>query len=105
MTRLAPSILVLSLLAAACSAPSKFDPAPRNLVCERVAIISPKAKCTPELSGAGELASHTARVTFDVTTEDKKTATRVVACGLNASQLGMVCGELEHKAERKTEQP
>ena len=54
MTRIA----LLSLALAACSdaSGSKLDAQPtRNLVCERVALLSPKAACVAEMSGVEPL--------------------------------------------------
>jgi hypothetical protein len=78
-----PRLTLIFLLA--CSGAST---PPRNLVCERVALLSPDAACVPELSGTGALDTHTARVTL-------KGATAAVVCGLNAGQLSMACGTLE----------
>jgi hypothetical protein len=96
------TLLLATLIACNSSHADKPAPAPRNLVCERVAILSPKAECKPELSGVGDLATHTARVTVDA-----KQAP--VVCGLNAGQLSMACGTLEVQAvkpvEVKTDEP
>jgi hypothetical protein len=79
-------LLLATLIA--CNSATASQPAPRNLVCERVAILSPKATCSPELSGVGDLSTHTARVTVEG-------AKAPVVCGLNAGQLSMACGTLE----------
>jgi hypothetical protein len=63
---------------------------PRNFVCERVAVLNPKAKCDPELTDEEPLHTHMAVVTV----EDDKGKT-VLACGMNAAQLSMVCGPLQ----------
>jgi hypothetical protein len=81
--------LLLLLTIAACqqaeSSPTPVAPPARNFICERVAISDPKAACTPELSGVGELATHTARVTVGGNT---------VSCAINAQQVAVVCGPL-----------
>jgi hypothetical protein len=58
---------------------------PRNLVCERLALENSKAPCVPELTDAGELHTHTARITIDG---------QVIVCALNSSQVSAVCGPM-----------
>jgi hypothetical protein len=94
-------ILLLALAACSTSNASKLDePAasssPRNFVCERVAVLNAKTECKPELSGVGDLSTHTARVTLEKAT---------VVCGLNAGQLAMVCGPLEAPQPVKKDEP
>ena len=101
MIRLVLALVTLALVA--CSNVNKLDsPAARNLVCERVALLSPKADCTPELSGVGDLATHTARVTLAA---QGSAAPATVVCGLNAGQLSMACGALEVQPAQKHEAP
>lgn len=81
---------LISLLAlAACqrveSAPTAQPTQERNFVCERVALANPKAQCAPELSGVGDLSTHTARVTI---------GSETLSCAINAAQVGVVCGPL-----------
>lgn len=60
---------------------------PRNLVCERVALMNPDATCIPEMTGEGELHTHSARVTVGGVTH---------ACAINATApLGFECAELK----------
>jgi hypothetical protein len=92
--------LLLVVAIAACgqaqSAPTPAaPPAPRNFVCERVAIKNPTAKCEPEFTDVGELHAHTARVTLGSDT---------VTCGVNSGQLSVVCGDL-FVAVQRAEQP
>ncbi len=84
--------LLLALLLPACSTSEATAPAvqERNLVCERVKLLSPDAACVPEFSGASDLVTHTARVTVGAGKEAK-----VLVCGLNAGQLAMACSGLE----------
>jgi hypothetical protein len=105
MTRLAldflASLAVLVLFVAACVA-CQADAAPpvastpadaklnaptveRNLICERVALENPKLQCTPELTDAGELHTHTARLLIDG---------QHVVCAVNSSQVSAVCGPM-----------
>jgi hypothetical protein len=79
-------VLFFAALLVGCSG---ADIAPRNLVCERVAVVTPKAVCVPEMSDAGDTHTHSARVTL----EGDKPVT--VVCALNAGQISMVCGDLE----------
>lgn len=60
-------------------------PGPRNFVCERVSLGNPTAKCTAELSGVGDLSTHTARVEIGKDT---------LACAINSQQVAVVCGPL-----------
>lgn len=84
MLRLIPLLFVLACTANASPLDSKAEPAkpPRNLVCERVAVKTPKAECVPEYTDAGELHAHTARVTIGESTS---------VCGINVGQLLVVC--------------
>jgi hypothetical protein len=86
--------LLLSLLVACNSATATAPIAvERNLVCERVKLLSPDAACVAEMSGASDLNTHTARVTVGAGKEAK-----VLVCGLNAGQLAMACSGLEVQA-------
>lgn len=76
--------LVLVACASAQSAPEP-RPAPRNFVCERIALKNPTAKCESEYVDAGEHHLHTARVTIGADT---------VSCGINDTQLAVVCDGL-----------
>lgn len=101
-------LVLLALAACSTSNASKLDPQPvaRNLVCERVALLNPSAKCVAEFTDSGEAHIHSARVTFEAKTQDGKSAITVVrACGLTAAQLGMVCSELsaQPKPAKQTE--
>lgn len=68
----------------------------RNFVCERVKVANEKATCAPELSGVGELATHTARVTIGAET---------VSCAINSQQVGVVCGPLFVAPQQPAQQP
>lgn len=59
--------------------------APRNLVCERLALENQKAPCVPEMTDAGEHHTHTARITLDG---------QVIVCALNDGQVSAVCGPM-----------
>lgn len=88
MIRVSLIVLALAACQAAQSAPTPTAqpaPVPRNFVCERVAIANPQAKCIAELSGVGDLSTHTARVDLGKDT---------LACAINAQQVGVVCGSL-----------
>lgn len=102
------TLILLCLLAlAACSTSnaSKLDPAARNLVCERIAVLNAKATCTPEFTDAGDAHIHTARVSFQVKGDDGKPVTVVQACGIAAAQASMVCGDLLAQAAKAEGQP
>lgn len=90
MTRFA--LICLALTACNGANASKLDtpPTKRNLVCERVAILNPKAECKPELSGEGDVVAHTARVSM----QDDKGNKATDVCALNAASVSMVCGPL-----------
>ena len=62
-----------------------LSPRTRNFVCERLALENSKAPCEPELTDAGELHTHTARITLDG---------QVIVCALNSSQVSAVCGPM-----------
>lgn len=88
MLRLIPLIFLLACTAQA----SKLDekppaaaPVPRNLVCERVAIKTPKTECIPEYTDVGEHHLHTARVAQ---------GEGYVACGLDDVRLSVLCDGL-----------
>src|SRR5687767_4071234 len=90
------SLLALSLFAA-CSSANADKPAPtppRNLVCERVALLNAKADCKPEFTDEGDMHVHTARVTVEKTT---------LVCGLSVGQLAMACGGMEVQQPKATE--
>lgn len=70
------------LLLVACTGAS---PAPRNFVCERIAVLDPKATCQPELSDVGSGHVHTARVTQGTVT---------MSCAVSLGQYAMACGKL-----------
>lgn len=82
--------LILALFAG-CSSPSKADPAPaampapKNLVCERIKLVDEKAKCEPELTDAGEMHAHRARI---------DQGKGIVACSITAAMVTMACGPL-----------
>jgi hypothetical protein len=92
-------IALFAFVSAACSNDSVLDRAdaaplkpaevkpepPRNLICERVALENPKLQCTPELTDAGELHTHTARLLIDG---------QHVVCAVNSSQVSAVCGPM-----------
>lgn len=88
---------------------AKYDalpPQPRNFICERFAVANPAAKCDPELNGFGELATHTARMTFEGKTADGKPAKDTLACVLNAGQVSMVCdGLIYQRPKEPAEKP
>jgi len=63
---------------------------PHNLVCERVAILSPKAECIPEMSGVGSSNVHTARITVE-----QNGSKSTVVCGVSQGQLAMACDALQ----------
>jgi hypothetical protein len=92
-------LLLLALIACSDASGSKLDvpaqPA-RNLVCERWATLNPKATCVAEMSGYGDLNTHTARVTIEKDT---------VACALNAGQVSLVCASLVYQAPAEKPQP
>jgi hypothetical protein len=78
------------------SAPLSVPPPPRNLVCERLALENSKAPCVPEMSDAGELHTHTARITIDG---------QVIVCALNSSQVSAVCGPMFAAVQQAQPQP
>jgi hypothetical protein len=88
------SFLALALVLSACSGATE---PPRNLVCERVAAINPKAPCVPEMTDVGGTHTHTARVTLSSPSEQPVT----LVCALTSGQISMVCGELEQAPSRK----
>ncbi len=99
MTRTA--LLALALAACSTSSASKLDdkpadPPPRNLVCERVAIGNPNAKCDAEVSGGDALNTHRARVTVEKNT---------VSCSINNQTLSVVCDGLFYQAAKQPEEP
>jgi hypothetical protein len=77
--------LLALVIAAGCNAQASIPPAPRNLVCQRVALLSPDATCLPEYTDAGERHTHSAIVTQ---------GTERVSCAINDATLSMVCGPL-----------
>lgn len=84
-------ILPLLIACNSSQATPPAPPPPRNFVCERLAVVNEKATCKPELSGVGDLSTHTARVTIDKDT---------LACALNAGQVSMVCAPLIYQAPK-----
>jgi len=64
---------------------AKPTPAPRNFVCESFAAVNDKAACVPELTGAGQHKTHTARVTVDA---------QIIRCAINETTPSVVCSPL-----------
>jgi hypothetical protein len=72
-------------------------PAPRNLVCERLAIENPKPPpCVPEVSGGDAVNTHRARITIDGQT---------VVCTVNNGQPAAVCTPMFMAVQKPEQAP
>ena len=86
-------LLLLALLVTACSetktppakpAPVVAAPTPApNIVCQRVKVVNPEAKCHPEYTNVGE--SHTYSATIEI-------GKNQFSCTINELSVSLVCG-------------